>query len=108
MKRTVDLNTRALTLRVEDSSDNENGDADGIGVSGLVSAPTLRNDVVANSNEDEPNVAIECEPRVLNETTDREEEDDSNLEIDEATDVQEEVAGGSNGSRWCSRGGSWW
>ena len=25
-----------------------------------------------------------------------------------ADGVQEEVAGGSNGSRWCSRGGSWW
>ena len=46
--------------------------------------------MVANGNEDEPNISIEFESRVLNETTDRdrEEEDDADLEIDEATDVQ--------------------
>ncbi|KAL5506350.1 hypothetical protein EMCRGX_G007970 [Ephydatia muelleri] len=45
------------------------------------------------------NISIECEPRVLNETTDRdrEEENDVDLEIDEATDVQGEIAGTSNG-----------
>ena len=60
---------------------------------------TVHTDVVANGNEDEPNISIECEPRVLNETTDRdrEEEDDADLEIDEATDVQGEIAGTGNG-----------
>ena len=99
MKKTVDLSARALTLRVEDSSENENEDADGVDMSGLDTDSTVHTDVVANGNEDEPNISIECEPRILNETTDRdrEKEDDADLEIDEATDVQGEIAGTSNG-----------
>ena len=99
MKKTVDLIARALTLLAEDSSDNENGAADGVGLSGLVSAPTVHYDVVTNSNEDEPNVSIECEPRILNETTGRDREEEIDLEIDETTDVQEEIAGSSNGQK---------
>ena len=99
VKKTVELSARALTLRVEDSSENKNEDADGVDLSGLDTDSTVHTDVVANGNEDEPNISIECEPRVLNETTDkdREEEDDADLEIDEATDVQGEIAGTSNG-----------
>ena len=36
VKKTVDLSARALTLRVEDSSENENEDADGGNLSGSV------------------------------------------------------------------------
>ena len=81
-KKTVHLSVRALTLRAEDASDNENGGADGVGLSGLVSAPTVHYDVVANSNEDKPNISIECEPHILNETTDRDREEEIDLEID--------------------------
>ena len=79
VKKTVDLSARALTLRVEDSSENENEDADGVDLSGLDMDSTVHTDVVANGNEDEPNISIEYGPRVLNEATDRdrEEEDDA-------------------------------
>ena len=99
LKKKVDLSARALTLRVEDSYENENDDADGVDLSGLNTASTVHTNVVANGNEDEPNISIACESRVLNETTDRdrEEEDGANLEIGETTDIQGEVAGTSNG-----------
>lgn len=90
-------------MQVEGSSENENDDADGVYLSGLDIASTVHTNVVANGNEDEPNILIECDlyllSQCLNETTDkdREEEDDPNLEIDEATDFQGETAGTSNG-----------
>ena len=56
VKKTVDLSVRALTLRVEDSSENENDDADGVDLSGLDTASTVHTDVVANGNEDKPNI----------------------------------------------------
>ena len=86
-------------MRVEDSSEHENDDDDGVDLSGLDTASTVLTNVVENGNEDEPNILIKYESRVLNETTDRdrEEVDDVDLEIDEATDVQGEIAGTSNG-----------
>ena len=54
-------------MQVEDSSENQNDDANGVDMSGLDTASTVHTDVVANGNEDEP----KCEPCVLNETTDR-------------------------------------
>ena len=56
----------------------------------------MHTNVGANGNGDELNISIECEPRVLNETTDRDREEED-VEIDEATDVQGEIAGTSNG-----------
>ena len=40
VKKTVDLSARALTLLVEDSSERENDDADGVDLSGLDTAST--------------------------------------------------------------------
>ena len=97
VKKTVDMSARALTLRVEDSSENENEDANGVDLSGLDTDSTVHTDVVVNGNEDEPNISIECEPRVLNETTDRdrEEEDDADWKLMKQlnADVQGEIAG---------------
>ena len=61
VKKTVDLSTRSLTLQGEDSSEHENDDTDDVDLSGVVSAPIVHNNLVANGNEDEPNILIECE-----------------------------------------------